>query len=180
MVLLARGAFGGPAHVTRFDLAFSKKSVAGGTLAEGVTHGLDLFGGVGSASVGGGKHVMVAHTLFTEEFAMASRARVTGFSSVTLQVIVALGLATRATFLAVAGMMTDVIGIETFLALDAEMNGPEESWEGIAAMIVVSHFDENDLFVLGRSFEDDLILLIHREYDEAIVGEMTLKGLDLG
>ena len=124
MVLLARGAFGGAAHVTRFDLAFSKQSVAGGALAEGVTHGFDLFGGVGSASVGGGKHVMVAHTLFTEEFAMATRARVTGFSSVTLQVIAALGLTTRATFLAVAGMMTDVIGIETFLALEAEISGP--------------------------------------------------------
>ena len=84
MVLLARGAFGGPAHVTRFDLAFSKQSVAGGTFAEGVTHGLDLFGGVGSTSVGGGEHVMVPHTLFTEEFTMATRARVTGPLPVTL------------------------------------------------------------------------------------------------
>ena len=82
MILLAGGALTGTAHVTRFDFAFSKKSVADGTLAEGTTHGLDLFGGVGSASVGGGKHVMVAHALFTEEFTMATRARVTGFSSV--------------------------------------------------------------------------------------------------
>ena len=45
---------------------------------------------------------------------------------------------------------------------------------------MVSHFDENDLFVSGRSFEDDLVLMIHREYDETIVGKMTLKGLEFG
>ena len=70
--------------------------------------------------------------------------------------------------------------LKLFLALDAEINGPEESWEGITTVVVFSHFDENDLFVLGRSFEDDLILLIQREYNETIVGKMTLKGLGLG
>ena len=47
--------------------------------------------------------------------------------------------------------------LKLFLALDAEINGPEESWEGITTVVVFSHFDENDLFVLGRSFEDDLV-----------------------
>ena len=123
---------------------------------------------------------MVNHTLFTEEFTMASRARATGLLSVTLQVILTLGLTARATFLTIAGMMMDVIGAETFLALDTEIVGPEESWERVAPVVVVSHFDENDLLVSGRSFEDDLILLIHRKYDETVVGEMTLEGFDLG
>ena len=118
---------------------------------------MDLFGGVGSLVVGGGIHVMVTHTLFTEEFTVASRARVTGLLSVTLQVILTSGLTTRATFLTIAGMMTNVIVTETSLALDAEIGALEESWEGIAAVVVVSHFDENDLFVSGRSFEDDLV-----------------------
>ena len=124
---------------------------------------------------------MVPHTLFTKEFAMATSARVTGLLSVTLQVIVALGLTTRTTFLAIAGMMTDVIGIETFLALEAEITGPEESFERTAAVIMVSHFDENDLLGFGRSFEDDLVLMIHgQDHDLMMVCEMTLKGFEFG
>ena len=57
--------------------------------------------------------------------------------------------------------MLHVICIETCLALGAEINGSQGSWEGITAVIVFSHFDENDLFVLGSSFEDDLVVVIH-------------------
>ena len=74
----------------------------------------------------------------------------------------------------------DIIRVETFLTLDTEMNGPKESWEGIATVVVVSHFDDNDLFILGRSFEDDLVLLIHGQDHNLIVGEMTLKGFEFG
>ena len=47
-------------------------------------------------------------------------------------------------------------------------------------MIVFPHLDEDDLFVLGWSFENDLIVVIHREYDDLITSEMKLKGFDLG
>ena len=80
-ILLARGAFAGAAHVTRFDFVFSEETVAVGTLAYRGTHRFNLFGGVGSFSVGGGIHVMVTHALFNEEFAMALRACVTGLLS---------------------------------------------------------------------------------------------------
>ena len=83
-ILLARGAFAGTAHVTRFDLARSEEPATGGTFAYGGTHRFDLFGSVGSFSVGGGIHVVVIHTLFTKEFAKALRACVTGLLSVTL------------------------------------------------------------------------------------------------
>ena len=80
--LFARRTFIGPAHVTRFDLAFSEEPVTGGTLAYGAAD--ILFGGIGSTSIGGGTHVMVPHAPFTKEFAMALRASVTGLLSETL------------------------------------------------------------------------------------------------
>ena len=82
VALFARGTFAGPAHVTRFHLAFSEQPVTVGTLAYGTAD--ILFGGVGSTSVGGGIRVMVAHALFAEEFAMALWACVTCLLSVTL------------------------------------------------------------------------------------------------
>ena len=83
-IFLARGAFAGTAHVTRFDLVSLEGPVTGGTFAYGGTHRFDLYGSVGSFSVGGEIHVVVTHTLFTKEFAKALRACVTGLLSVTL------------------------------------------------------------------------------------------------
>jgi len=42
-------------------------------------------------------------------------------------------------------------------------------------MVVCSDFDEDDLFVLGRSFEDDLVVVIEGKHNQLVVGEMTLK-----
>ena len=158
----------------------SKESVTYGALAYGGTHRFDLFGSVSSFPVGGGIHVMVTQALLTKELVMASRTSVTGLLSTTLVIIDALGLATSATFLALAWVMLYVIVIETGLALDAKVTTSHEAREGVAPMIVFCHFDEDDLFVLGRSFENDLVVVIHREYHDLIIGEMTLKRFNLG
>ena len=81
-ILLARGTFAGPAHVTHFHCAFSEQPVTGGTLAYGAAD--ILFGGVGCTSISGGIRVMVPHALRTEEFAMALWACVMSLLSVTL------------------------------------------------------------------------------------------------
>lgn len=47
-------------------------------------------------------------------------------------------------------------------------------------MIVFTHFDEDDFFVLSRPFEDDLILAIHGQDGALVVGEVTLKGGEFG
>ena len=76
--------------------------------------------------------------------------------------------------------MFDIICVETRLTVDAVMTGPEKSREGITAVVVFSHLDENDLFVLDRTFEDDLVVVIHREYYKTVINEMTLKRLEFG
>ena len=97
-----------------------------------------------------------------------------------LVIIDTLGLTTNAIFLALVRMMVYVIVIATGRTLDAKVITPHEAREGIAPIIVFSHFDKDDLFVMGRSFENDLVVVIHREYDDLIIGEMTLKRFDLG
>ena len=103
----------------------------------------------------------------------------TGLLSTTVVIITTLGLATSATFLSLAGMMLYVICIETGLALNAKIIISHEAQEGIAPVIVFSHFDEDHLFVLGWSFENDLVVVIHQEYNNLIIGEMMLKRFDL-
>ena len=56
--------------------------------------------------------------------------------------------------------MPDVIGFVTGPAVKAEMIGSEEPWEGITSMVMVTHFDENDVFVLGRALENNLIVVL--------------------
>lgn len=104
---------------------------------------------------------MVTHTLLTKEFAMASRTCVTGLLSMTLVIITTLDL-TRATFLSLAQKMVYVIVTKTGLAIDTKVTTSHEAREGIAPTIVFSHFKENDLFVLGWSFENNLVVVIHR------------------
>ena len=58
-------------------------------------------------------------------------------------------------------MMLCVIVIETGLALDAKVTTSHEAREGIAPVIVFSHFDEDELFILGWSLENDLVVVIH-------------------
>ena len=47
-------------------------------------------------------------------------------------------------------------------------------------MVMMSHFDENDVFVSGWSFEDDLIIVVQGQHGDLVVGEMFLKGVDFG
>ena len=47
-------------------------------------------------------------------------------------------------------------------------------------MVVLTHFDEHDLFGLGRSLEDELVLMVHGQDDDLMVGEMALKGIEFG
>ena len=71
VILLARGAFAGPAHVAHLNFMGSNEPVTNGTLTYGGTHRFDLFGNVGSFPVGGGIHVMVTQALLAKELAMA-------------------------------------------------------------------------------------------------------------
>ena len=60
------------------------------------------------------------------------------------------------------------------------MIGSEEPWKRITTVVMVGHFDENDAFVLGRTLEDDLIVVIHGKDHDLVVGEMTLEGGEFG
>ena len=42
-------------------------------------------------------------------------------------------------------------------------------------MVMVSHFDEDDLLVLRRTLENDLIVVIHGKDHDLVASEMTLK-----
>ena len=64
-----------------------------------------------------------------------------------------------------------VICIETGLALFAKVATSHEAREGITSVIVFSYFNEVD---------NDLVVVIHREYDNLVVGEMTLKDGEFG
>ena len=66
-VLFAGRTFGGTTDVSRFDLVRSEESVTSFTFAYGIADALDAFRSVGSRSVGGGIHIMIPHTLFSEE-----------------------------------------------------------------------------------------------------------------
>ena len=47
-------------------------------------------------------------------------------------------------------------------------------------MVMVTHFDEDDLLVLGWTLENDLIVVIHGKDHDLVVGEMTLKRSEFG
>ena len=87
---------------------------------------------------------------------------------------------TGGTFLASARMMSDIIGFVTGFTVKTKLIGAEKPWEGITSMVMFTHFDEDDLFVLGWTFEDDLVIVIHGKDHELVLGEMTLKGGEFG
>ena len=51
------------------------------------------------------------------------------------------------------------------------MIGSEEAWEGITSVVMVTHFDEDDLLVL---------VVIHGKDHDLVSCEMTLKGIEFG
>ena len=60
------------------------------------------------------------------------------------------------------------------------MISSEEPWEGITSMVMLPHFDEDNLFVLGRTLENDLVVVIHGKDHDLVVSEMTLKSSEFG
>ena len=84
------------------------------------------------------------------------------------------------TFLAFARMMIDIIVFVTGLTVKAKMIGSEKPWERITTMVMLTHFDMNNVLVLGRTLEDDLVVVIHGKDHDLVVCEMTLKGSEFG
>ena len=178
VVFLARGAFGRTAHVPRLDLARSEESVASRAFLDGPAHAFDLFVGVGFFHVGGGVRAMIGQTLFSKEEAMTTA---TGMvEQLPGSIVLTPGLQTGGTFLAFAGVVTVAIAVKTGLALDAKLISTQETWERVTPVIVLAHFDEHDLFGLGRPLEDELVLVICGQDDDLMVGEMTLKSVEFG
>ena len=164
--------------MTRFDLVRTEESVALVAFAYGTANTFDAFSRVGSLSVGGGIDVMIAHTLFSEEGTATSRALVT--RDLPWNKVHASRLMTRVTFLAFTRVMRVIVLLVTGFTIDAKMNTTQESREGITSVVMMSHFDENDVFISGWSFEDDLIIVIQGQHDDLVVGEMFLEGVDFG
>ena len=90
------------------------------------------------------------------------------------------GLETGGTFPAFAAMVIVVIVVEIRLALDGKLIRTEETWERVTPVVVLTHFDEYDVIVLGRTLEDDLVLVIHGQDHDLMTGEMPLKSLEFG
>ena len=77
-------------------------------------------------------------------------------------------------------MMSDLINVIAGLTVKAKMMASEKPVEGITSVVMLTHFDEDDLFILGRTFEDDLVVMIHGKDYGLMVSEMTLKGSEFG
>ena len=60
------------------------------------------------------------------------------------------------------------------------MIGSEEPREGITSMVIVTHFDEDDLLVSGRALEDNLVVVILGKDHDLVVSEMMLKSSEFG
>ena len=118
-VLFAGRTFGGTAHVTRLDLVGSEEPVTGFTLAYGIANTFDFFSCVGSFPVGGGIHVMIAHTLFSEEGAVTSRALVT--RNLPWSKVHASRLFASVTFLAFTQVMRVIVVVVPGFAIDAKV-----------------------------------------------------------
>ena len=73
-----------------------------------------------------------------------------------------------------------IIVFVTGFTVKAKMIGSEDSWEGITSVVMVTHFGEDNVFVLGRALEDDLVVVIHGKDHDLVVSEMTLKGSEFG
>ena len=83
-------------------------------------------------------------------------------------------------FLAFAGMVIDIILDIAGFTVKAKMIGSEKPWEGITTVVMVTHFDEDNVFVLGSTLEDDLVVVIHGKDHDLVVSEMMLKGSVFG
>ena len=143
--------------MTRLNLTGSEESVTSRTFLGGPAHAFDFFGGVCFLPVGG-VGAVIGQTLLPEEEPMTTAAWM--IERLTRAIVLTPGLETSGTFLAFAGMVSVIIVLKTRFALDAKLILAQETWERVAAVVVLAHFDEHDLFVLGRTLEDDLLFII--------------------
>ena len=88
---------------------------------------------------------------------------------------------TSSTFFSTTGMMFHVVMLKAFLAVETEVVASEETTQGIKSVKMFPNFDQDDLlfFRFGGPFENDLIFMIHREYNNLILRKMILELLDL-
>ena len=77
-------------------------------------------------------------------------------------------------------MVINIIVFVTGFTVKTKMIGSEKPWEGITSVVMVTHFDKNNVFVLGRTLEDDLVIVVHGKDHDLMVREMTLKGSEFG
>ena len=172
IVILAAGrTFGGAADMTFLsELVLAESSETSGTL----THGGAYIGkfDVGFFPVDGGVTQVIGQTVGSLEDAMTAGARASGGE---IAFVGAVGLETSVTFLALARVLLMVVVVEPLFAAETKVVPSQKAREGIAAVVVCSDFDEHDLFVLGRSFEDDLVVVIQGKDNDLVVGEMPLK-----
>ena len=127
VILFARGAFGGAAHVPLLDLARAEESVASRAFPGGPAHAFDFLGGVGFLPVGGRVRAMVGQTLLPEEEPMTTLAGI--LERLPGAIVLAPGLETSGTFLAFAGVVIVVIVVKAGFALDAKFILTQETWE---------------------------------------------------
>ena len=73
-----------------------------------------------------------------------------------------------------------IVVFVTGFTVKAKMFGSEEPWEGITSVVMVTHFDEDDLLVLGRTLENDLVVVIHGKDHDLVRCEITLKSSEFG
>ena len=121
---------------------------------------------------------MVVETLFPEEEPMTTAAGMV--ERLTGAIVLTPGLKASGTFLALAGVVSVVIVVETRLALHTKLILTHEAWERVTPVVVLGHFDEHDLFGLGRTFEDELVLMVHGQDHVLMVDEMALKRFEFG
>ena len=177
-VFLARGAFSRAADMSRLDLAFAKKSIASRTFLGGPAHAFDFLVGVGFFPIGGRVRLVVGETLFPEEEPMTTAAGM--IERLLGPTVLTPGLKAGRAFLAFAGVVSITVVVETRLAFDAKITLAQETRERVTPVVVVPYFDEHDLFGLGGTLEDDLVLMVHGQDDELVVDEMALKGFEFG
>ena len=177
-VLFAGRTFGGAAHLTRCDLVGSEESITVVLLTYSIADICDAFSHVGSLPVDDGVNVMIPHTLFSKEGTVTLWALVT--RGLPRSKVHASRLMIRVTFLAFTWLMRVIVLLVTGFTIDAKINTTQEFREGITSVGMISHFDENDVFISGGTFEDDLIIVVQGQHDDLVLGEKFLEGVDFG
>jgi len=146
------------------------------TCVEWHTH-FDLLGGVGLFFICATINVMILHTLVSEEGTLTTIALESGRFSASATIVFTFRLIASEAFFSLAGMMFHVVVIVSFFAMEAGSITSEEPRDGSTSVIVFTRFDEDDFLVgiTDGTLVNDLVIMIQREHDETVVGEMSPK-----